>query len=91
MAWHYLQPVKTIQSAFIESFNGQLRDELLNETMFRSLSPRNDRGLEGRTTSIADIRASTDSRRTSLQPGPPQPKRQRKLLINENTLGARSP
>jgi len=26
-----------VQNAFIESFNGRLRDELLNETLFRSL------------------------------------------------------
>jgi transposase InsO family protein len=30
-------PGKPIQNAFIESFNGRLRDELLNETLFRSL------------------------------------------------------
>jgi len=27
-----------VQNAFVESFNGRLRDELLNETLFRSLS-----------------------------------------------------
>jgi putative transposase len=27
-----------VQNAFIESFNGRLRDELLNETLFRSLA-----------------------------------------------------
>ena len=26
-----------MQNAFVESFNGRLRDELLNETLFRSL------------------------------------------------------
>jgi len=36
--WHYIQPGKPIQNAFIESFNGRLRDELLNETAFRSLA-----------------------------------------------------
>ena len=30
--WHYIAPGKPIQNAFIESFNGRLRDELLNET-----------------------------------------------------------
>jgi len=29
---------KLLQNAFIESFNGRLRDELLNETLFPSLS-----------------------------------------------------
>uniref|UniRef100_UPI0030DDA6B8 integrase core domain-containing protein n=1 Tax=Pseudomonas sp. EL_65y_Pfl1_R83 TaxID=3088697 RepID=UPI0030DDA6B8 len=36
--WHYIAPGKPIQNAFIESFNGRLRDELLNETLFPSLS-----------------------------------------------------
>jgi putative transposase len=37
VAWHYIAPGKPSQNAFIESFNGRLRDELLNETLFRSL------------------------------------------------------
>jgi putative transposase len=37
VAWHYIDPGKPIQNAFVESFNGRLRDELLNETLFRSL------------------------------------------------------
>jgi putative transposase len=36
--WHYIAPRKPTQNAFIESFNGRLRDELLNETLFRSLA-----------------------------------------------------
>jgi len=35
--WHYIDPGKPQQNAFIESFNGSLRDELLNEEMFDSL------------------------------------------------------
>jgi putative transposase len=26
--WHYIAPGKTMQNAFIESFNGRLREEL---------------------------------------------------------------
>lgn len=37
VAWHFIAPGKPMQNAFIESFNGRLRDELLNETLFRSL------------------------------------------------------
>ena len=37
MDWHYIDPGKPQQNAFIESFNGSLRDELLNEEMFDSL------------------------------------------------------
>ncbi|MEO1346993.1 MAG: IS3 family transposase [Pseudomonadota bacterium] len=35
--WHYIDPGKPQQNAFIESFNGSLRDECLNEEMFDSL------------------------------------------------------
>jgi putative transposase len=38
VAWHYIAPGKPQQNAFIESFNGRLRDELLNETLFTSLT-----------------------------------------------------
>ena len=38
VAWHYIQPSKPIQNAFVESFNGRLRDECLNETLFSSLA-----------------------------------------------------
>ena len=37
VAWEYIQPGKPVQNAFAESFNGRLRDELLNETLFRSI------------------------------------------------------
>lgn len=36
--WHYIDPGKPQQNAFIESFNGSLRDELLNEELFDSLA-----------------------------------------------------
>ena len=38
VAWHYTASGKPTQNAFIESFNGRLRDELLNETLFTSLA-----------------------------------------------------
>ena len=36
--WHYITPGKPTQNAFVESFNGRLRDECLNETLFTSLA-----------------------------------------------------
>lgn len=36
--WHYIAPGKPMQNGFVESFNGRLRDELLNETAFRTLA-----------------------------------------------------
>ena len=35
--WHYIAPRKPQQNGFIESFNGKLRDECLNETLFDTL------------------------------------------------------
>jgi putative transposase len=35
--WHYTMPGKPTQNAFVESFNGRMRDELLNETLFMSI------------------------------------------------------
>ena len=37
VGWHYIAPGKPQQNAFAESFNGRLRDECLNETLFTSL------------------------------------------------------
>jgi putative transposase len=35
--WHHIAPGKPVQNAFVESFNGRMRDECLNEHVFRSL------------------------------------------------------
>ncbi|WP_152563476.1 IS3 family transposase [Palleronia rufa] len=35
--WHYIDPGKPQQNGYIESFNGSLRDECLNEEIFDSL------------------------------------------------------
>jgi putative transposase len=35
--WHYIAPGKPMQNGYIESFNGRMRDELLNETIFLDL------------------------------------------------------
>ncbi len=35
--WHYIAPGKPMQNGYVESFNGRMRDELLNETLFLSL------------------------------------------------------
>ena len=38
VAWHYIDPGKPQQNGLIESFNGSLRDECLNEEIFDSLT-----------------------------------------------------
>jgi putative transposase len=35
--WHHIAPRKPMQNGFIESFNGKLRDEKLNDTLFTTL------------------------------------------------------
>src|SRR6202008_668161 len=35
--WHYIAPGRPMQNGYIESFNGRMRDELLNETLFFDL------------------------------------------------------
>lgn len=37
VAWHYIAPGKPMQNGYIESFNGRMRDELLNESLFLGL------------------------------------------------------
>ena len=53
--WHYIAPGKPTQNGFIESFNGRLRDECLNEHLFASL-PRPERSSKngGPTTTHSD-------------------------------------
>ena len=35
--WHYIAPGRPMQNGYIESFNGRMRDELLNESLFIGL------------------------------------------------------
>jgi len=60
--WHYIAPGKLTQNAFIESFNGRLRDELLNETLFTSLAQRWPHGWAITTTSAHTARSGTSHR-----------------------------
>jgi len=36
--WHYIMPGKPMQNGYAESFNGRMRDELLNESLFLGLA-----------------------------------------------------
>lgn len=72
IAWHYIAPGKPIQNSCVESFNGRLRDELLNWAIFRGLAQarevlagwREDYNAERPHTSLDGLT------RTSLQAGP---------------------
>ena len=35
--WRYIEPGKPVQNSHIESFNGKIRDECLNENWFETL------------------------------------------------------
>ena len=35
--WHYIAPGRPMQNGYVESFNGRMRDELLNESLFFGL------------------------------------------------------
>lgn len=48
--WHYIAPGKPTQNAFVESFNGRLRDKCLNEHLFDGLN--DDRASSRRGASI---------------------------------------
>jgi putative transposase len=37
IAWHFIAPGKPMQNGICEAFNGRMRDELLNETLFFSV------------------------------------------------------
>ena len=37
VVWHFIAPGKPMQNGFCESFNGRMRDELLNESLFLDL------------------------------------------------------
>jgi putative transposase len=71
VAWHYIAPGKPLQNAFIESFNGRLRDELLNETLFTSLAQArvvSDAG--GPITTTHDHTRGSDGKRRPSSPSP---------------------
>ena len=40
--WHHIAPGKPMHNGFVESFNGRMRDEFLNETLFRNLAHARD-------------------------------------------------
>ena len=47
IAWHFIVPGKPMQNGFCESFNGRMRDELLNETLFHGINHARERIAKG--------------------------------------------
>lgn len=86
VAWHYIAPGKPTQNAFVESFDGRLRDECLNEEVTGSLGHarralgrwrhddnhvRPHASLDGLTPVEARQAASLAKNSDSLAPCPP--------------------
>ena len=65
IGWHYIAPGKPMQNGLCENFNGRLRDELLNETLFRSL-PHARMALEGWRRDYNTDRPHSRRRRRSM-------------------------
>ena len=72
--WHYIAPGKPQQNGFMESFNGKLRDECLNEQVFSSL-PQARRIIEGWGIDYNTMRPHSSlgylTRKSSRQAGVP--------------------
>jgi Integrase core domain len=59
VGWHHIAPGKPQQIAFVESFNGKLRDECLNGTLFSSMRQAREvlAACNGTTTKSGRFRA----------------------------------
>ena len=55
---HFIEPGKPVQNAFIESFNGKMRDECLNEHWFLSLGEARET-IEGWRRDYNEVRPHT--------------------------------
>jgi putative transposase len=86
--WHYIAPGKPMQNGYMESFNGKLRDECLNEHVFliarrgaahhRGLAHRLQRGapaFEPRLSDAGGVRRGMGGWRTAREGGEHRPGR----------------
>ena len=55
IVWHFIAPGKPMQNGFCESFNGRMRDELLNESSSASIMP-GQRSRTGSTIATSGVR-----------------------------------
>jgi putative transposase len=64
--WHYIAPGKPMPNDFVESFNGRMRDEFLNETLFYNIAHARDL-IEAWTT---DFNTQRRIRHWAIKPPP---------------------
>ncbi len=86
--WHYIAPA--IRSKrFVESLTGRLRDECLNEHLFRSLSAARTiiEAWRSTTTPAARTRASAAHPERVCSPVPTGPEPERTLVMNGANTG----
>ena len=88
--WHYIAPGKPQQNGFMESFNGKLRDECLNEHVFSSLAQARRIIEVGASTTTPSVRIRVSAirhRKSSRQAGVPciRSNRQRQRLGRQRT------
>ena len=55
---HFIAPEKPVQNGFVESFNGHMRDELFNETLFFISTTHDRQSASGLRTTICSARIS---------------------------------
>ena len=87
--WHYIAPGKPQQNGFMESFNGKLRDECLNEQVFSSLAEA--RMLPRRQMPATDLASYRDtvpigcskSRRRAGMQARPSPRRPAESWVDD--------
>jgi len=92
---HFIEPGKPVQNAFIESFNGKMRDECLNEHWFLSLGEARET-IEAWRKDYNEVRPHTSlGNRTpqefagagaALPPEPPRRKEQKQKTTLELAL-----
>ncbi|AXO68542.1 Putative transposase InsK for insertion sequence element IS150 [Rhizobium rhizogenes] len=67
--WHYIAPGKPMQNGYIESFNGRMRNELLNESLFFGLG----HARSAISKWVDDYNTSGRIRRSDTTPRQPMP------------------
>src|SRR4030088_3281930 len=56
ITWHFIAPGKPMQDGFCDSFNGRMRDELLNESLFFALDHARIKIATGPTVTTSSVR-----------------------------------